>query len=87
MYKKEVVILSKTGLHARPASEFTKTASKFNSDIFVEFKDKKYNAKSIVHIMTAGISFGSKICIAADGDDEGEAVNKLVGLIESNFGE
>ena len=87
LIKTEVTVLCKTGLHARPANEFTKTASKYNSDIFIEFKGKKFNAKSIIHVMAAGISFGSKICIVADGDDEVEAANKLIGLIESNFGE
>ena len=40
MYSKEVEIINKTGLHARPASEFTKKASSFNADITITFKEK-----------------------------------------------
>lgn len=87
MLNKVITINCKTGLHARPAGEFTKTASKFKSNIFVEFNGKKHNAKSIINLLSAGIACGSKINIITDGDDEREAVIKLTELVESNFGE
>lgn len=87
MYSKEVTITNKTGLHARPASEFVKQASKFKSNITLECKGKKVNAKSIINVLSVGIAAGSQILINAEGEDEKEAVEALTVLIESNFGE
>lgn len=85
MYRKEVRIKNKTGLHARPANEFAKKALEFNSDIHVEFKGKIINAKSIVGVMTAGISSGSVIFISAEGQDEQRAVEELAKLVETDL--
>lgn len=73
--------MNKTGLHARPASEFVKEAAKFKSAVTIEFKEKKINAKSILHVLSAGIAAGSTIVISADGDDEAQAIEKLAEVI------
>ena len=86
----EVTITSRTGLHARPATLFAKTASRFASTITVENltkASKPINAKSVLHILSAGIAKDSHLRISADGSDEKEAVDVLIQLIESNFGE
>ncbi|MCR1899984.1 HPr family phosphocarrier protein [Irregularibacter muris] len=85
--QKSVTVQNATGLHARPASMFIQTASKFKSDIFVIKDGNRINAKSIMGIMAAGISQGTEIIIEAKGPDEGEAVEKLAELVESKFGE
>lgn len=87
MYSKVVIVTNKTGLHARPASEFTKKASSFKADIAITYKDKKINGKSIVGLLSAGITCGSEIRITAKGEDERSAVDSLVALIQTNFGE
>ena len=87
MYKKDVTVTNKTGLHARPASEFAKTATRFKSDINILCKGKAANAKSILNILAAGINAGTALTISADGPDEKEAVDTLVRLVESRFGE
>lgn len=87
MRKKELIVQNKTGLHARPASEFVKKASTFQSGIFIEFGEKNINAKSIVGILSAGIGYGSKIILAAEGDDEEEAVEVLSKLISEEMDE
>jgi len=93
MYSKKVVIINKTGLHARPASEFVGAASKFKSDITVNKLDKDGNvskscpAKSIVFLLTLGLSKGTQIELSAEGSDEEEAVETLAALIESGFGD
>ena len=87
MVKKEVSVQNKTGLHARPASEFVKKASLFKSSIFIEFEQRTINAKSIVGILSAGIGFGSKLILTAEGEDEAEAIKVLSQLIENKFGE
>jgi phosphotransferase system HPr (HPr) family protein len=81
MLRKEIEITNKTGLHARPAAEFVKEAAKFASSVTIEFKGKKLNAKSILHVLSAGISAGSTIVLTTDGEDEAEALETLAELI------
>lgn len=83
MFSSEIVVKNKTGLHARPAAEFVKAASRFKSAITIEFKEKKINGKSIMHVLSAGISAGSVITLSADGEDEQQAIETLAGLIEA----
>lgn len=90
MYEKAVEVMNKTGLHARPASDFVATASKFNSKVFIRNVDEdsdKVNAKSIIMLLAMGVSKGTTIEVSAEGDDEEEAVEALVALVESKFGE
>lgn len=86
--KKEVVILkNETGLHARPASELAKIATKYQCAVNLYIGDKKINAKSILNIMATGIKGNTEIEIECDGEDEEEAVNEIVKAFNSNFGE
>lgn len=89
MFRQEIVVQNKTGLHARPAAQFVELASKYKSEISIlsEGNGDKINAKSIIGIMSGGIGEGSKIAIEAEGGDEQEAVTALVELVESKFGE
>lgn len=87
MYSKDVIIENNTGLHARPASTFVVTASKFKANITVIKDPKKANAKSIMSILALGASKGSNITISAEGPDEEEAVSVLFDLVKSKFGE
>lgn len=87
MFSKEITILNATGLHARPASMFVQEAGKFKSEIHVVKEGKKINAKSIMGIMAGGIAKGTLVTIEAAGEDEEQAVDALVALIESKFGE
>lgn len=87
MYEKTVTVKNKTGLHARPAAMFVQSSGKFASEIWIEKEGKKVNAKSIMGVMSLGVSQGTEIKIIAEGEDEREAVEKLSELINSNFGE
>jgi phosphocarrier protein HPr len=87
MVSKEVTVINSTGLHARPASIFVQTAGKYQSEIAVRKDGNRINAKSIMGIMSGGIAQGAVITIEADGDDEEQALDALVNLIESAFGE
>jgi len=82
-----VKILNEQGLHARPASVFSKTASKFKSTVSIVHGTGVANAKSIINIMSLGLKKGEEIKIRTEGTDEKEAMEALVGLIESKFGE
>jgi phosphocarrier protein len=89
MITREVTVVNPTGLHARPAAEFVKLAASFKSSITVRnlTTQKEVNAKSIVMLLTLALSKGSQMSIAADGEDEEEAVTALAALIEGGFGE
>ncbi|HQE13133.1 MAG TPA: HPr family phosphocarrier protein [Flavipsychrobacter sp.] len=87
MFQQNVTVKNKTGLHARPAALFVQTANKFKSEVFIEKDGKKVNAKSIMGVMSLAVSQGTQITISAQGEDEKEAVEKLVEIIESKFGE
>jgi len=84
---KEVLVQNSTGIHARPASLFVNKAQEFDSDIKIIKDNEEVNAKSIMMIMAAGIAKGSNIKIQASGDDEAKAVEELVELVNSKFGE
>jgi len=88
MVKKEVVIINKTGLHARPASDFVLAAKKFESKITIcKEGGEPINAKSVVRLLAECIGQGTRVEITADGADEETALDELVALIESGFGE
>lgn len=87
MYSKDVVLENQLGLHARPATFFIQKANEFKSSIWVEKDERKVNAKSLLGVLSLGISRGTQISIIADGADEKQAVDNLVDLINSNFSE
>lgn len=87
MFSKEVVVQNQVGLHARPATFFIQKANEFKSTIWVEKEERKVNAKSLLGVLSLGITKGTSISIIADGADEQEAVTTLVNLIASNFTE
>lgn len=77
MEKKEYHITAETGIHARPATVLVQTASKYNSDINLEYKGKSVNLKSIMGVMSLGVGQGSDVSISADGADEKEAMEGI----------
>ena len=83
MVSRNVTIKNSVGLHARPATFFIQKANSFKSSIWVEKDDRRVNAKSLLGVLSLGISMGTKITIIADGDDEEEAALGLAELIDS----
>jgi phosphocarrier protein HPr len=77
MVEKQFKVTADTGIHARPATLLVQTASKFNSEIQLEYKAKKVNLKSIMGVMSLGIAQGAEIRIIADGSDEQEALTGI----------
>ena len=87
MFVKEVVVQNQVGLHARPATFFIQKANEFESSVWVEKDERRVNAKSLLGVLSLGITRGVNISIIADGPDEEQAVMALVDLIASNFAE
>lgn len=87
MIERQVQIVNKLGLHARPAAEIVKTAAKFESNITLTRDDLEVNGKSIMGVMMLAAEFGSTITLRADGADEDRAVEALAALVASKFRE
>jgi len=87
MYIKEVTVNNEVGLHARPATFLIQKANEFKSSLWVEEKDRRINAKSLLGVLSMGIVQGTTINIIGEGSDEVEAVDTLCKLIESDFEE
>lgn len=89
MVTKETVICNESGFHIRPAQLFTEKAAKYRSAIKVTIQDPHtiVDGKSILGLMTLGLTKGKQITISAEGPDEDEAIEALVELVECGFGE
>ena len=87
MIKKEVTITNNIGLHARPATFFIQKANSFKSSIWIEKDDRKVNAKSLLGVLSLGIAKGMTVTLIADGQDEGQAIDGLVELVQTGFAE
>lgn len=85
MVKDMIVIESETGIHARPATEISKEAMKYKSDIKFVVNGKTANAKSPLMIMAAGIKSKSEMEIICDGEDEKEALEGLKTVIKNQI--
>ena len=85
MYSKEVTIKNQVGLHARPATYFIQKANEFKEEIKVTKVEREVNGKSLLGVLSLGITRGSSITISASGENEQAAVEALVALVESNF--
>jgi phosphocarrier protein len=84
---RELIIVNKLGIHARPAALFVKTANRFGCDIFVEKDGEKINGKSIMGLMMLAAGPGSKLIIHAHGADAHQAVLELEALVKRKFDE
>ena len=87
MTTRNVTIQNNVGLHARPATFFIQKANSFKSSIWVEKGDRRVNAKSLLGVLSLGIVQDMEITLLADGEDENEALEGLIELINAAFGE
>jgi phosphocarrier protein HPr len=87
MCEREVRIENRNGLHARPAAEIVKAASKFSSEVTIRRDDLEVNGKSIMGVMMLAAEYGTTIFLRADGDDAEQAVEAIAALVASRFGE
>ena len=77
MTKKTIRIELASGLEARPVAMLVQIASQFESSIYVENEGARFNAKSIMGMMTLGLSSGEEITVSADGKDEEAAIREI----------
>lgn len=87
MIRREVEISNRLGLHARAAARFVHTANRFHSQVSVTRDGRTMDGKSILGILLLAAARGSRLQLAADGEDEAACVTALAELIEGGFGE
>ena len=85
--ERSIAIVNKLGLHARAAAKFVQLATTFEASVQVRRDDLVVDGKSIMGVLMLAAAKGTTIVITADGPDAGEALDALVALIASGFGE
>jgi phosphocarrier protein len=84
---REIAIVNRLGLHARPAAMFVRVASKFRCEVWVAKEGEEVNGKSIMGLMMLAAGQGSKLQVRCEGPDAGQAINEIEELIKSRFNE
>jgi phosphocarrier protein len=87
MITADIRISNKLGLHARPSAKLVNTATKFEAEIMLKRDNLEVNGKSIMGVMMLAAEMGSTITITADGPDERQALDAVIDVFNSKFGE
>jgi len=87
MLQQEVLIINKLGLHARASAKLTQLASGFKCEVMLSRNHRRVNAKSIMGVMMLAAAKGTTIGIETSGEDEAEAMQAILNLVNSHFGE
>lgn len=87
MPERDIEITNRLGLHARASAKLTQTASKFACDIWISRNGRRVNGKSIMGVMMLAAARGTQVHLETHGSDEDVAMQAMVELIESKFGE
>ncbi|MDO5451433.1 MAG: HPr family phosphocarrier protein [Akkermansia sp.] len=87
MITKQLTVLNKLGIHARPAAQFVRVASRFQSEVSVEKDGEAVDGKSIMGLMMLAVGWGAVVNVSTEGPDEAEAMQALEELVNSKFGE
>ena len=84
MIRKPMTVQLASGLEARPVAVLVQVASQYESKIYVEIDNKKVNAKSIMGMMTLGLSTGESVVVSAEGTDEEAAIENIENYLGSH---
>ena len=87
MLQHDALIINKLGLHARASAKLTQLASSFKSEVMLSRNNRRVNAKSIMGVMMLAAAKGTTISIETSGEDEAEAMQAILKLINDYFGE
>ena len=85
--KKTTTVINKLGLHARASAKLTKMAGSFPCEVWISRGDRRINAKSIMGVMMLAAGLGTEVVLETSGEQEREAMDALVALIQDKFGE
>ena len=87
MIQRQVTISNKLGLHARASAKLTKLAGSYPCQVWMSKGERRVNAKSIMGVMMLAAGLGSEVYVETDGEQEQEAMDALLALINDKFGE
>jgi len=87
MLQQDALIINKLGLHARASAKLTQLASGFKCEVMLSRNQRRVNAKSIMGVMMLAAAKGTIIGIETDGEDEADAMQAILNLINDRFGE
>ncbi|MBQ4059444.1 MAG: HPr family phosphocarrier protein [Lachnospiraceae bacterium] len=83
MVSKVVKVNLVADAEARPVAVLVQKASQFESKVYIESGDKKINAKSIMGMMSLGLTQDTEVIVYAEGDDAQEAVDELAAYLQN----
>ena len=87
MIEKEITVINKLGLHARPAAQLVKTISRFKSEVSIKRDSLTVNAKSIMGVMMLAAELGAVLRFRIEGEDERQAMDAIEKVFQDKFGE
>jgi phosphocarrier protein HPr len=87
LIEKEITVINKLGLHARPAAQLVKTTSRFKSEVSIRRDSLTVNAKSIMGVMMLAAELGAVLKFRIEGEDEKQAMDAIEKVFQSKFGE
>ena len=87
MIKKDITVGNKLGLHARPATYFVQKATSFKCSISIVKGERTINAKSLLGVLSMGVTQGTTITLVFDGVDEEQAMQSICNFISTGCGE
>ena len=87
MIEKEITVINKLGLHARPAAQLVKTVSRFKSEVLIKRDSLTVNAKSIMGVMMLAAELGAVLKFRIEGEDERQAMAEIERAFQRKFGE
>ena len=87
MIEKEITVINRLGLHARPAAQLVKTIARFKSEVSIKRDSLTVNAKSIMGVMMLAAELGAVLKFRIEGEDERQALDAIEKVFQSKFGE
>jgi phosphocarrier protein len=85
--KREIKVINKLGLHARASAQLVKLAGTYTSDVQLTLGEQSVDGKNIMGLMMLAATCGSRIMVTAEGEDAGQAVERIDALFAERFGE
>lgn len=82
MVSKKVMIRNMLGLHLRPAGDLCRKAVEYDSKIMIHFRNREFNAKSLLSVLSACVQQGDEIEVICSGADEEDALQAVTDLLK-----
>jgi len=82
---KEIRVVNRKGFHARPATLFAETASKYSGEVKVSFGSRTVNGKSLIRLMSLAVPRDGEVTVSIDGDEAEAVMNELSGVLGKNY--